>query len=248
MSENKRFIAICDILGFKNLMYTTPLNKIISDFLYLQHRTKQDTQIPIFHVDKNLGFKVINEQVGYVYFSDTILLWTETQIHMDVMNFFDVVGRILSLSISLELPLRIGIAYGDTYINPSTNTYLGIPIINAYLTEQNQEWVGGACHISCLEYSHFNEILKIEPKLLVDYKIPVKSSFTLKSLLYFKYLKLKKNNFISNYAVAWHTFDSALLDDTLLKLQNKSSKRSVIIKYKNALIFYKHFVKQHNSG
>ena len=89
-------------------------------------------------------------------FGDTILVYSyplnndENIINIgDVNAFFNVIIQLLGTSIVIKLPLRVGIAYGKTYINHHKNIFLGKPLVLANELEKNQNWVGGACHNCC---------------------------------------------------------------------------------------------------
>jgi len=47
-----------------------------------------------------------------------------------------------------EIPLRMGVAFGETFVDPERNIIIGKPVGEAFLLEKAQEWVGGAFHAS----------------------------------------------------------------------------------------------------
>ncbi|KRF09637.1 hypothetical protein ASG89_15580 [Paenibacillus sp. Soil766] len=52
--------------------------------------------------------------------------------------------------------------------------YISQPIVDAYLTEQNQQWFGGACHTSCLNAPFFQNVV-VGNGLVIPYEVPVKN-------------------------------------------------------------------------
>lgn len=72
------------------------------------------------------------------------------------------------------MPIRIGIAYGECFIDNTRNVFLGDSIINAHLTEESQNWIGGACHKSCRNGPIFNSL--ILKNFFVSYNVPLKLS------------------------------------------------------------------------
>lgn len=147
----KRFVAVLDILGFKNKLNTIGLNQIS---LYYRRLLEKLT----------LGC-VQSETLSIRFFSDTILLFSEPIDRYGVINDYlfvkafdqmqNTCAAIMSIAVNQDLPLRGGIAFGDTYIVASKNIYLGQPMIDAHLIEEAQEWIGVAFHESCFsEYDH----------------------------------------------------------------------------------------------
>jgi hypothetical protein len=64
--------------------------------------------------------------------------------------------------------LRGAIAFGDTIIDPPTNTFLGQPIVDAHLAETAQEWVGLGVHPTAVD-----GVRRCES--VVEYKVPLKA-------------------------------------------------------------------------
>jgi hypothetical protein len=113
-----------------------------------------------------------------VIFSDTVLLYSlplspDAQlIDIGVAScFFDACASLIAVSIIQEMPLRVGIAFGDTYISPAASMFLGQPIVAAYETEQLQDWIGGACHTSCDEAPFFERACA-DWQNLIRYDVP----------------------------------------------------------------------------
>ena len=115
---------------------------------------------------------------GIAVFSDSILLWSRVvdqrvAPHYE-STFFLFVASLFGEALKLELPLRVGIAFGDCVIQQERSLYLGAPIVNAYLTEEAQDWIGVACHPSCFA-APGSESLEVLGTL-VRYPIPLKDS------------------------------------------------------------------------
>ncbi len=73
----------------------------------------------------------------------------------------------------LTLPFRIGVAYGEVHIEPGRNLFLGQPLVDAYLTERTQDWLGGALHSSAAERYQQLFAVAAAPRTVVPYAVPV---------------------------------------------------------------------------
>jgi hypothetical protein len=81
---------------------------------------------------------------AYVFISDTIMLWCDE--HGDVDSFVEVCASVVANATGRGMFLRGAIAFGEAIIDPPSNTFLGQPIIDSHLAEQDQEWVGVGVH------------------------------------------------------------------------------------------------------
>lgn len=174
----KRYVAVCDILGFKDVVANEDLQSIKLKYVSLIHAA-------LFKVGKNArsGRAYLksspNDDIGFAVFSDTILLWSAafrddphgTEAPLNAMLFFNAIGEVMKESIH-NLPMRCGIAFGDVIIDKEIGLFLGQPIIDAHLTETEQDWVGSGCHISCHRAPGFSAVC--EHLFVVYDNIPVK--------------------------------------------------------------------------
>jgi len=118
----------------------------------------------------------------HAVFSDTILVWSGVAGHNDRdpgfgSTFFMHLARLFGEAIQRDLPLRMGVAFGECCIHQSRGIYVGQPMVDAYLTEQAQDWVSAACHPSCESAPHFANLRLLARKQagpLVEYEIPCK--------------------------------------------------------------------------
>lgn len=221
----KRYIAMCDILGFSAFIQKTNLIEAVEQFSRMRQRAIQNAVTQRVHTLGKDGYRLDIESIPYIIFSDTLLMWTEVGENdcpeaKQVYNFFDGIACLLAYSAEYWLPFRVGVSYGESYIDQDSNTYIGTPIINAYLAEQNQQWFGGACDSSCDEAPFFKEVVR-KNGLVIPYEVPTK----------------KKNPRLTN-AIEWVSYSQVNLDDDFLRPQINSTKPEISIKYKNAMNFY----------
>ena len=169
-----RYVAICDVLGFKNKLNSMPLNALAERYLRLITCIR-------FTVDSsNTLFPDSNEKetlVDYAIFSDSCLIWSAPlSTEHEVINlgtvscFFDTCNQMILMGLRFDMPFRIGISYGEVCIDPNKNLYLGKPIADAFLLEESQKWIGGACHPDCEKSSSFRRVE--EWRDVVNYSVP----------------------------------------------------------------------------
>ena len=167
MAEAQYVVAMCDVLGFSNLIRTQPLDLILTRYRSLREQARA------FQMQGYTpGIAQAINVVDCVIFSDTVLFWAPATGAPDVLPMLlcFLVAKTLA-----EMPLRIGIACGSCVIDPVNDIFIGVPIVDAYETESMQEWVGGAYHDSCEQLPGFLEWL-CNKGTAVQYPVPVKPS------------------------------------------------------------------------
>lgn len=173
--EGKRFVAFADILGFRALLASVPLDEI----------ARRVTDLLAGVAALNVRWVTMNEhgatpgvfRPNAANFSDSIVLWSEV-----LENFADnqsfATGRMFALSLAElvghafvdGIPLRVGVAFGEMYVDTSQNIVLGQPLVDAFDLEEAQNWVGGAFHFSVpLNVIHGDG-------MAVEYAVPLKPS------------------------------------------------------------------------
>ncbi len=139
-------IALCDILGFSDLVERRPLVRVVkneiawfSKALYHAVNKEWPENVPSFDEINQ------NSRVGLAWFSDTILLFTRKDTDNSLQELLQILASLIYMSIiEGSTRLRAGIAYGEAFIDPKKAMYVGKPIINAYRMEQQQQWSGAA--------------------------------------------------------------------------------------------------------
>jgi hypothetical protein len=148
-----RYVAICDVLGFKHKLQTLTLAELAGRYHLLTLR--------VLHLVRstNTLFPDSPKKSDFVHhaiISDTCLLWsaalTPEESPLDwgtTSAFFDTCNLLIIMGLTLDMPFRIGVSYGQVCIAPDRGLFVGTPISDAYALEQSQNWIGGACHNSC---------------------------------------------------------------------------------------------------
>ncbi len=208
-----RYLASLDVLGFKNRLANQGLSGVFADYGALQvHLKGLGTKFTVLGTlfNQTVG---VTKQAPYVLLSDTLLLWCDAD--GDVESFIAVCGGLVADSVRRGMFLRGAVAFGETIIDPSTNTFLGQPIVDAYLAETDQEWVGLALHPTAVR-----GLGGVEG--VIPYDVPTKGG-----------LKLER-------AVTWHHY--MLPQDAIDGLERgKANSGGNGQKYDNAI----QFVRQH---
>lgn len=139
-----RYIGMFDILGFRALLE--------------QHGTvglmgRMQTLFDSLRIH-------MRWEAHAVTFSDTVLLYSRPlrpstiDIHTEAAlreanGFLRWCAFLLAHSVDVGLPLRGAVAYGDCVCIPTRGVFFGQPIVDAYLLESRQDWIGVALHESC---------------------------------------------------------------------------------------------------
>lgn len=178
-----RYVALCDVLGFSALVKsydTQTLAKKYDDML----REAKASCLMIKTYPSPKPWVGKRYRAGSAVFSDTILLWSDTdgEARDDAGSFFSYVAGVFGISLKMGFALRVGIAYGECVINPEAGLFIGVPVVNAYQTEQAQDWVGVACHPTCFDSTESQNLCMSyldgwQCGPLIEYEIPIKTKF-----------------------------------------------------------------------
>ncbi len=177
---NNAMVAVLDILGFKKLVHTLPLETITNDVLgYL----RQALASAIYQCDTPSDTPSVDElknqsRVGFAWFSDTLLFYTRNDNLEECQNLIQTVSWLIGHTVLVPgLRLRGGIAYGELFHDSINDIYIGKAIVDAYQLEKKQEWSGGAFTKSAKE--------KIPSQYctgryldwpIIEYDVPIKPS------------------------------------------------------------------------
>ena len=84
----------------------------------------------------------VPEHVKAVTFSDTVLLFTRGDTEADLRALTIVVGQMFSNSLYNRVPIRIGVAKGNLFVNFERSMYAGPALIEAYHVGEASQWLG----------------------------------------------------------------------------------------------------------
>lgn len=170
-----RYVAMLDILGFRQLVRSKPMKEVVALIESLIERAS------------NLAFTWSASQPGVraaggtyrprkLHFSDTIVFWSppitgRPPYESTVVGlFFDAVSRFVYDAFLAELPIRIGVAFGETYIDVRKRIIVGQAVVDAHLTELSQDWIGGALHPN----SSTAQFARQHWRNIIEYPVPTR--------------------------------------------------------------------------
>lgn len=165
-----RFVALFDVLGFSNLVKNKGVKYLAERFEIIFNKNEKWG-----HPNWDLhGYDFFSTRAEYILFSDTIVLLSYPD--LPPSDFYLICNQLISFSLEQDIPLRGGLAYGNIYYNKEKSILIGQPMVDAYLLEESQEWIGCAFHKSCIAGDN---MLSHYRTLTVDYcryEIPLKNN------------------------------------------------------------------------
>lgn len=182
-SNNKYTVAFLDILGFRKAVLNTPLSKLADKYERqigladaMNRPQKFTSETPTLFPNHPLNAPWCQRFV----FSDSIVLISNDEKAISVLKLLVYTWRLSQLFIANQMPLRGGIAFGELFVNPTRNIFIGRALTTAYDLEQSQEWIGISIHPSVvdafpeifptknLSQNPFNDIFLLYPVPLKD--------------------------------------------------------------------------------
>jgi hypothetical protein len=172
MITRNRFVAFFDILGFKDRVMRESHDQIYKDLAKIQIDENALREI-ISNENKKFGIHVVK-------FSDSIIVFSEND---TVENFivFLIAARVLFCSfLTKKFLIKGGMAYGNISLDKKNQLYFGQPIIDAYLLEEDVNYIGVIIHNSIEEFKHKNikednKYCSILKQLIFEGQSPLKS-------------------------------------------------------------------------
>lgn len=127
--QSERIVALIDVLGFSELVARQDFGELFEKYI-------DTVKTTIEKVDSN---------IEYLVFSDSIVIVTPDNEEQDLLNISKVIGSIsYEFMVNQKLPIKGCIASGNiTYKKIEKDVVIaGVPIVEAYKYEQQQDWVG----------------------------------------------------------------------------------------------------------
>lgn len=233
-----RFVAMLDILGFRDLLKQRGTDVIHQLMIDLFRTTGEGTRRDYTVIINGRIYRHPAVRLDYFIFSDTILIWKDYQDvkegeesiegHCDLFREFNHgVSMVLERALLSRIPLRGGIAFGVTIINIDrqgvNNEIIGQPIVDAYLVGEAQNWVGVTFHSSCLPFIEGG----CDPTVIEYNDIPY----------YEERLKLINNGKETSYSLKWCGNIKEMLNKIIKELEDNNTSEHILEKYKEAIKF-----------
>jgi hypothetical protein len=228
----KHLVAIADILGFTSLVSREPASE-------LAERVYEIVELANAHKEKtwdvsSAGADLVSGSttVEMLHFSDTLLFWSDapdptnhSTADTHILSFTRYVADIAFYAFLRNLPLRVGFAFGDLFADRARGIVVGQAVVDAYATEQAQEWIGGAFHSSYPYPSHCG----------VRYDVPIKPGYPrLERALEWFSAALPGGSFWGRPGEPFHR----AFRDVLKRAVDRESPTSVHTKYRNTSQFF----------
>jgi hypothetical protein len=138
----KYFVCLLDVLGFSKKLETIGLDEMNRMYQVLADRVKSVGGVIWMGPDVMGCLGMCSRDFESHYFSDTILVWTKALGDPTARMFTELIGNLVCDAIEFGLPLRGTITQGEAILSKESNTYLGLPIIEAATVEKEQAWIG----------------------------------------------------------------------------------------------------------
>lgn len=180
------FVAFIDILGFTKDVRNKPLDEVFDTMNTLFDCAAKSHVTASVRVGRSSSVVTVGE-LQYVVLSDSVFAYKEIPSNSDeeiqknnkitsFNQFYDSIREIFQEAFKKKIKLRAGISYGKAIIrldlDYKNNLIIGKPIVESYLCEQSQKWMGVAFHKSMADFLAENSFTFME-----NYKLPIKRKF-----------------------------------------------------------------------
>ncbi len=148
-TTDKRFVAFLDILGFKDKVMRSTHEEIYAELNKISTAKRNLEE----SVNKDIIQSTFNDvDIYIVSFSDSIVLFSKNDSE-DNFNFFTIalIG-LFSNAIKNKIAIKGAVAHGLVSLNKSEQIYFGQPIIDAFLLEEDVNFLGILCHNTIDKY------------------------------------------------------------------------------------------------
>jgi len=173
-TTDHRFVGFLDLLGFKEKVSRKNHDDIYNELSKISSLKKE---IENASNEASEGY-YSDADIYIVSFSDSIVVFSKNDNYANFEFFLFAVRYLFSKAISDKIAIKGGIAHGEISLNKSEQIYFGQAIIDAYLIEEDVNYLGVVCHNSVDSYiensSPSNERLEILKGLIFENKTPLK--------------------------------------------------------------------------
>lgn len=189
---DKRFVAFLDILGFKDLVMRNTHDEIYQTLNQISKSKKLiEDAAKIEKLSKSVG----DAEVYVVSFSDSIVIFSKND-NIENFKYFLLATRwFFTGTFKKQIPIKGAMAHGEISLNKTEQIYFGQPIIDAYLMEEDVNYMGVVAHSTIDNYISKIEdesVLEIINGILFEEKTPLKcGNLTHTNLNWFKIIKDK---------------------------------------------------------
>lgn len=133
-----RFVAHLDMLGMKELTLRNPELA----WEALSKLTQARNEILSLDIAFLATAERVGQRVACLTFSDTILLFSQSDSRADAAAIVIFATEILSRAFHYSIPVRGGIAHGRFRFNLEEGIFAGPPLVHSYLLGEGAQWLG----------------------------------------------------------------------------------------------------------
>lgn len=149
-TQTKRYVAFLDILGFKDYVQRHSVGIVYNRLRTLNGLLPTEDE-------QDLDSEM-EKRIKCTIFSDSIFIFSKDDTIASFNHFLIYVRRIMRMALRKRIPLKGAIAFGHIVVDEKTNLFCGQPIIDAYLLEEDLQYMGVVFHHTFEEeYGRFSE-------------------------------------------------------------------------------------------
>jgi len=136
-----RFVAFFDILGFKDYVLSNDLDTVYKRLQTLNELLPSDE-------DEKINSTNLKKNILTTTFSDSIFIFSRTDDSDNFRAFTKFIKNFIRKAIVKEIPIKGAIAHGEIIAYKNRKIFCGQPIIDAYLLEEDLQYIGIVAHHS----------------------------------------------------------------------------------------------------
>jgi hypothetical protein len=139
-----RFIIFIDILGFKDSLAREDINKVYDKL------NKLSQSIDRIQKKMEYGNNETNasDSIKIYQFSDSIIVFSKDDSKNSLHSSILAAEAIFTTAIKESIPLKGAISFGKSIVNQSRQIFLGQPLIDAFLLQEDVKFYGIVAHNS----------------------------------------------------------------------------------------------------
>jgi hypothetical protein len=176
VSEEKKYVAFFDILGFKSWVNTRGSKEVfnyVRGFMNLMARAS----MPLSVVNPDMSVDLKPSIISYITVSDSIIYYSKDDSYEAFSSMLRVCAEFMNVVIcGPSRMIRGAIAHGDFYADPENHAYVGKALIDAYELEEKQVWLGLSLHDNVVDSDNFIRAQEDFPNLIVKSLVSLKDS------------------------------------------------------------------------
>lgn len=221
-----RMVAVCDVLGFSNLVLKNDLDIVLSRPVGFVRRAlhwaihKEDfpQSPPSFAELQN------QDRIGFSWFSDTVLFYSRDDTDAACINVLETAAWLLfttmTASDGVATRFRIGISHGEFHADEANRLFVGRSLVEAARLEANQAWAGGALSESAAVRIDADKNHEFVDYWITPYNVPVKNPGKITSRYAIDWTKGGHLKFDMNWSASTAEPPSGTCGDLVTKWRN----------------------------